>query len=204
MVKQYNSKAVDMFQKSSLLCFNVLLSHVVFSENLSSKIAGQPRLQSVYIVENLFKYVENLSQPFKHITDVNEAIVLVQGGVEEVDVIMVNYFNEGAPEFEIAESMSDEYYRIKVRFEIYSLTLILESWKKKSKTRDHHRACFSEKKSRAQHCINLYTLPCFGFFFPESTLGYGPKKWHIFLFSAAYFLSYWHMPFEIWTIVQLN
>ena len=61
MVKQYNSKAVDMFQKSSLLCFNVLLSHVVFSENLSSKIAGQPRLQSVYIVENLFKYVENLS-----------------------------------------------------------------------------------------------------------------------------------------------
>ena len=25
------------------------------------------------------------------------------------------------------------------------LTLILESWKKKSKTRDHHRACFAEK-----------------------------------------------------------
>ena len=31
------------------------------------------------------------------------------------------------------------------------LTLIRESWKKKSKTRDHHRACFAEKKSRAQH-----------------------------------------------------
>ena len=32
---------------------------------------------------------------------------------------MVNYFDEGAPEFEIAESMSDEYYRIKARFEIF-------------------------------------------------------------------------------------
>ena len=50
----------------------------------------------------------------------NEAIVLVQGGVEEVDVIMVNYFDEGAPEFEIAETMSDEYYRIKVRLKILS------------------------------------------------------------------------------------
>jgi len=58
--------------------------------------------------------MENQRKPFKHITDVNEATVLVQGGVEEVDVLMVNYFDEGAPEFEIAESMSDDYYRIKV------------------------------------------------------------------------------------------
>ena len=29
---------------------------------------------------------------------------------------MVNYFDEGAPEFEIVESMSDDYYRIKVWF----------------------------------------------------------------------------------------
>ena len=33
-------------------------------------------------------------------------------------------------------------------------------------------------------------------FFPEITLGDGPKKWHIFFFSAAYLPSYWHMPFE--------
>ena len=60
--------------------------------------------------------MENPWKAFKHITDTNEATVLVQGGVEEVDVLMVNYFDEGAPEFEIAESMSDDYYRIKVRF----------------------------------------------------------------------------------------
>ena len=46
--------------------------------------------------------MENPWKPFKHITDTNEATVLVQGGVEEVDVLMVNYFDEGAPEFEIA------------------------------------------------------------------------------------------------------
>ena len=60
--------------------------------------------------------MENPWKPFKHITDTNEATVLVQGGVEEVDVLMVNYFDEGAPEFEIVESMSDDYYRIKVWF----------------------------------------------------------------------------------------
>ena len=42
----------------------------------------------------------------------------------------------------------------------------------------------------------LYTFLCFGFP-PDKTLGYGLKKRQIFLFSAAYFLSYWHMPFEI-------
>ena len=34
-------------------------------------------------------------------------------------------------------------------------------------------------------------------FFPENTLGHGPKKWHIFLFITAYFRAYWHMPFKI-------
>ena len=66
--------------------------------------------------EPLGECLENPWKAFKHITDKNEAIVLVQGGVEEVDVLMVNYFDERAPEFEIAESMSDDYYRIKVRF----------------------------------------------------------------------------------------
>ena len=63
-------------------------------------------------------------KPFKHITDVNEATVLVQGGVEEVDVLMVNYFDEGASEFEIAESMSDDYYRIKVLLKIQNFLII--------------------------------------------------------------------------------
>ena len=34
-------------------------------------------------------------------------------------------------------------------------------------------------------------------FFPESALGDGPKKWHIFLFSTASFHTYWHVPFQI-------
>ena len=50
------------------------------------------------------------------------------------------------------------------RLESMVLTLIRESWKKKSKTRDRHRARFAGKKSRAQHCIILYMFPCFGFF----------------------------------------
>ena len=41
---------------------------------------------------------------------------------------------------------------------------------------------------------------CFGFF-PEMTLGHGPKKGIYFSFSTAYFLLYWLMPFEICTIV---
>ena len=45
---------------------------------------------------------------------------------------------------------------------------------KKSKSRDHHRACFAEK-SRAQHLIDLYMFLCFRFFL-EMTLGDGPKN----------------------------
>ena len=50
-----------------------------------------------------------------------------------------------------------------------------------------------ENKSSAQHhfvCGSVLWI-----FFPEIALG--PKKWHIFLCSAAYFSSYWHMPFQI-------
>ena len=39
--------------------------------------------------------------------------------------------------------------QILTKIKLTRLTLILESWKK-SKTRDHHRACFAEKNSRAQ------------------------------------------------------
>ena len=75
------------------------------------------------------------------------------------------------------------------------LTLIHKFWKK-SKTRDRHRCVFRKKnpeRSIASICICFHALD----FFPESTLGYGPKKWHIFLFSTAYFHKYWHMSFEI-------
>ena len=69
---------------------------------------------------------------------------------------------------------------------------------------DHHRACFAGKKSRAQRCV-ICNISFFALdFFPEMTLGDGPKKWHIFLFSAAYFPSYWHMPFEISIIKKPN
>ena len=84
-------------------------------------------------------------------------------------------------------------------FKLKVLTLIRESRKKNPK-RGTVTERVSWKKSRAQHWINLYTFPCFGFFL-ENTLGHGPKKWHIFLFSTAYFLLYWHTPFEICTIV---
>ena len=54
------------------------------------------------------------------------------------------------------------------------LTLILEFWKK-SKTRDRHRACFRGKnpeRSIEKICICFCALD----FFPEDTLGDGPKK----------------------------
>ena len=37
--------------------------------------------------------------------------------------------------------------------------------------------------------------------FPEIAFGDSPKNWHIFLFSAAYFPSYWHIPFWISIII---
>ena len=83
---------------------------------------------------------------------------------------------------------------------VIRLTLILES-RKKSKTRDHHRACFAGKKNQSAALMRFLYVSVLWIFFPENTLGHGLKKWHIFLFSAAYFLSYWHMPFEICTIV---
>ena len=57
-------------------------------------------------------------------------------------------------------------------------------------------SAFYEKKSKAQHCIILYMFPCFGFFSGKRARWWS-QKWHIFLFSTAYFLLYWHMPFEI-------
>ena len=75
---------------------------------------------------------------------------------------------------------------------------------KKSKTRDCHRARFPEK-SRAQRCIICMFLG-FGFcavdFFGNRARWWS-QKWHIFLFSMAYFPSYWHMPFEIGIMFHL-
>ena len=56
--------------------------------------------------------------------------------------------------------------------------------------RDHHRACFSEKNSKAQRCVSWMFL----------RLG----SWHIFLFSVAYFLSYWHISLRVSIIRQPN
>ena len=82
------------------------------------------------------------------------------------------------------------------------LTLIRESWKK-SKTRDRHRARYAGKKYRAQRCT-ICMCSCALDFFPEIALGDGPRKWHIFLLSAAYLPLYWHMPFDISTIRKTN
>ena len=83
-----------------------------------------------------------------------------------------------------------ETFNLKVVWEnLYRrLTLIREFWKK-SKVRDHHRACFAEKIQSAAMdqfvCVSVLWI-----FFPENTLGHGPKKWHIF-FSA------WHISSHI-------
>ena len=49
-------------------------------------------------------------------------------------------------------------------------------------------SAFRGKNSRAQRCIICICF-CGSDFFPEIALGDGPKKWHIFLFSAAYLPS---------------
>ena len=83
------------------------------------------------------------------------------------------------------------------------LTLILESWKKNPK-----RGTITEgvlrKKIQSAALRRFVYVSVLWIFFPDNTLGHGPKKWHIFLFSAAYFLSYWHMPFEISIIIKPN
>jgi len=56
---------------------------------------------------------QRITQSFKLITDVNEATTLVVGGVEDVDVIMVAYFEEGSESFDVLAEMSDDYYKIK-------------------------------------------------------------------------------------------
>ena len=63
-----------------------------------------------------------------------------------------------------------------------SLNLMRGSWKK-AKMRDHNQACFSEKNSKAQRWVSWMFLR-FG-------------SWHIFLFSVAYFLSYWHISLKV-------
>ena len=67
---------------------------------------------------------------------------------------------------------------------------------KKSKMRDRHRAHLAEKKSRAQRYI-ICICSCALEFFPESALGDGPEKWHIFLFNTVSYHTYLHMPFEV-------
>ena len=72
------------------------------------------------------------------------------------------------------KSVSESVSKRKFPIGIWLLILILES-SKQSKTRDHHRACFAEKnpeRSIKKICICFCALD----FFPENTLGDGPKK----------------------------
>ena len=79
-----------------------------------------------------------------------------------------------------------------------ALTLIRE-FRKKFKMWDRHRARFTGKNPERSVASFVY-VPLLWIFFPENALGDGPKKWHIFLFSTAYFRTYWHMPFKIYII----
>ena len=79
---------------------------------------------------------------------------------------------------------------------VRALTLIRKSWKKNPK-RETITERVLRKKNPERSIESICICFCAVDFFPEITLRDGPKKWHIFLFSAAYFPSYWHMPFEI-------
>ena len=81
-----------------------------------------------------------------------------------------------------------------------SLTLIRESWKINPKRGTVTERVLRKKIQRAALHHFVY-VPMFWNFFPESALGDGPKKWHIFLFSTAYFCTYWHMPFKIYITI---
>ena len=76
------------------------------------------------------------------------------------------------------------------------LTLIRESWKK-IQNAGPSPSVFCGKNIQSAALNQFVYVSVLWIFFPEITLGDGPKKWHIFFFSAAYFPSYWHMPFEI-------
>ena len=68
------------------------------------------------------------------------------------------------------------------------LNHLRESWKDRDRAR-------LQKKSGAKRCIICICF-CALNFFPEIALGHGLRKWHIFLFSLAYFTSYQHTPFQ--------
>ena len=54
----------------------------------------------------------------------------------------------------------------------------------------HYRICVLREKNPERSIEKICIFFCALDFFPENTLGYDPKKWHIFLFSIAYFLLY--------------
>ena len=111
----------------------------------------------------------------------------------------------------------------------HGMALIRESWKK-SKMRDHHRAYFAEK-SRAQHWINLYMFHDLDFwrfaslsahilfisqvstvtspvmildFFPEITLGNGPKNSRIKVSYPIFKSDFWkYRIFDLASIVKM-
>ena len=84
-----------------------------------------------------------------------------------------------------------------------SLTLIREFWKKNPK-RGTITERVSRKKNPERSVASFVYVPLLWIFFPKIALGHGPKKWHTFLFSTAYYRTYWHMPFRISTIRKPN
>ena len=89
----------------------------------------------------------------------------------------------------------------------WKLTLIREFWKKNPKRGSITERVFQKKiQSVAWHDEknDLVYVPVLWIFFRKSRSVTIPKKWYIFLFSMAYFPSYWHMSFHIRIIIELN
>ena len=62
-------------------------------------------------------------------------------------------------------------------------------------------SAFCGKKIQSAAFHHFVNVPMFWNFFSESAIGDCPKKSHIFLFSTAYFRTYWHMPFKIYITI---
>ena len=67
------------------------------------------------------------------------------------------------------------------------LTLIRESWKKIQNAGPSPSAFRGKNPERS--VASFIYVSVLWIFFPELALGHGPKKWHTFLFSTAYFLK---------------
>ena len=82
------------------------------------------------------------------------------------------------------------------------ITLICESWKNPERGTITERVLRQKIQSAAlRHLYNIWSCALDIF---RNHARWWSQTWHIFLFSAAYFPSYWHMPFEISIIKKPN